>query len=394
MAGFQLPRETAWALKLVQAAVVSNSPYFKVIQTRRETRFHFRPDDDWNPDNLRQAFLNPEPTPCRSLDSLKRGLWFIGLREKRAFMMTFASTPQALIWNGEDFFEEEVERNEDCCLTLAHPSGLHPLRDFIGIARLHVGLQKELQNFAYSCPIPVTLDERRVDSLILCPSHGFSSDRHPSRLLPIRDRVPDFPLLAFPRENFQHFPGLKALRVSLAGQLPGYMPPKGSLACLITIRAQRASVNSFERWDRLPIRNLLYWVMDGVVIAEHELTPKVGPVGLAVFASAEGLETDLTGFNLAQNETSQERLRQVLKCLRPRLEKTTISLHRLIEDSQARSRLWGRAVFAVSLFIHPIAAVFGSTVMIGSYFLGGSEDRQLEGKLNQDFQEVVHQLPR
>lgn len=53
------------------------------------------------------------------------------------------------------------------------------LRIAVRNATQRVELCHELRHYAFTSPIPLTLDKRRIDALQACPTHGYGKERQP-----------------------------------------------------------------------------------------------------------------------------------------------------------------------------------------------------------------------
>jgi hypothetical protein len=100
LGNFSLPREDAWVLKVVQAAVASQATSLEVRQTSNEIQFSFGPARPWSLAEVEAAFVNPEPEADRGLDHLKRGLWSVSLNGMKPFKYSLPQQKTSLIWNG------------------------------------------------------------------------------------------------------------------------------------------------------------------------------------------------------------------------------------------------------------------------------------------------------
>ena len=120
LANFQLPRETAWVSKLVQAAVAGGSSGIAVRQTPTDTFFVFEPPAGWTLTSVEEAFYDPEVCPERALDHFKRGLWPVSIRDMRPFRLVLPGSTEALFWTGEEFQRRKAETPKYLELTVSH----------------------------------------------------------------------------------------------------------------------------------------------------------------------------------------------------------------------------------------------------------------------------------
>jgi len=199
LAAFQLPRETSWILKVVQAAVRCGAPGLEIRQTSTDTEVRFCAPETWTLAALEADLVDPETSADPALDHLKRGLWSVGINGLRPFHCSLPGSAQALVWNGNSFHQTACQISPDFQLTVSHRTifegkGL-PLLRSIEAATCNAEIAKELRSSAFTCPIPLTLDSCRLDALQLCPEHGFGASSYPIFLGLTSGDLPSFTCL-------------------------------------------------------------------------------------------------------------------------------------------------------------------------------------------------------
>lgn len=101
MGRFQLPRDTAWILKIVQAAVAGECSALTVKQGLTVTSMVFEGGEDWSLEQVEQGFFDPLPASSPALNHLKSALWNVGFAARRPFQYSPRGSSQSLVWNGQ-----------------------------------------------------------------------------------------------------------------------------------------------------------------------------------------------------------------------------------------------------------------------------------------------------
>ena len=334
LAHSQLPRTTAWLLKIVQAVVSSGAPSLKIQQMRRETLFDFRPPDMSVFDNLEKNFNSHalrEVTPIRHL---LLGLRAVSIGQGRAFALGVSRGGRQTTYrsNGVSFsrVDSRIKRGVNgvrlSVEAVAKKGRLPSFR-----SRLTLEEISELERGCQACPIPVTCDGRRLDTLdqqekkpnqnqaVLALAWRASNESEvlPSFSLPggvdlssswrPTDRLWDkriFWLDGLARER----------EVSFVARFSYYYK----------VAKYGEGENDFE-FASYASPSLVHWVLDGVIASSQQLRLPVEPsVRLEVFLSADGLQTDISGLVPLENAERSKRLSMGL-------EKSTKNLPRLAE---------------------------------------------------------------
>lgn len=369
LAAFQLPRPTAWILKVVQAVVVSGAPFLNVRMYRGETAFCFDPQEHWSLEEIQQALLDPEVTPSDGLDYLKRGLWSISFGGRHPFHCNPGPGGRALAWDGESFHHVPCAENDLFVLTVSHRSpsqgpGL-PIRSSIESARSNAALARELCEGAFVCPIPLELDGRRIDALQNCPSHGLKKGSYPIFLLFGEGSGPVLPV---PPATFGKWVAPRLVNSSLSHCLRGLQPPTRQPVSAMLISAHLDLEGTTFHQEN----SYYYWVCDGVVICRQEiLSLGTGGVSCAIFSSANGLRRDLTGFSVALEDVTRKQLDLVGRGLGRKLRTAVVPIDKLAAGGRAGSVWAGRALIALGIlmgvgsYFEPLAAP-GVVALVGS----------------------------
>ncbi|MBN9420679.1 MAG: hypothetical protein J0I12_34860 [Candidatus Eremiobacteraeota bacterium] len=277
LAHFQLPSEHHWALKFVQAAVASGSKSLKI--TLKGHCSEFLMESSWTIEQVEEAFFNPDPSRDRDLNHLKAGLWSVGYAGMRPFQFIPGGSSQSLIWNGESFAVVACVEHPQTRLIVSQRTrqqrSLFLLNELEAL-RNNQALTTLLAENAFFSPIPLTVDHSRLDGI----HRGVSTQGiYPIAMLWASG---DFPPLQLPPGTNPAFhrgdPNLptQGCCALVAGQLSGL---DGGLCSIC-------------------------WIHDGVLV-ERQTLAFSGRVTATLFASAEGLATDLSGFAL-RNDSSKE----------------------------------------------------------------------------------------
>lgn len=320
LAAFLLPRPTAWASKVVQAVVLSGAPALAIKQTSLGTEFHFTPreDSELTLDALEAAFFNPETAVRPALDHLRQALWSVSLNGMRPFH--YARNTQALVWTGSAFQHTTCRPVQGLRLTVSHRTvwegqGLPGLRT-LEAARINADTAQELAERAFVCPLPLTLDGRRLDRLQAQPGVPLGL---------VYTDAPDLPALGFPKGTLTTTkPRPGALNpLLLLSEEPGRL----AAACLIATHAEKVQHEGQNVFRGVTRQHVFHWVRHGVVVDTHFINQlEANSVTAAVIASAEGLRSDLAGFSVAKDEVTGQRQAAVYRALRPHVKDVPFTL--------------------------------------------------------------------
>lgn len=291
LAEYQLPRTSAWILKMVQAGVAAGAESLRVQQTAKSTQIRYSACDLGNLDELLGALTSPTPTVTRAQEHLLVGLRTAAFARSRPVLLTRRHPEEGshtLFWNGTRFsavqdarlVKDALRRPDRPELTI-HVAG-SPLGPDKNLPRMK-GLNdtvasefKELQSQAVTCPVPLHLDARRVD-------HFGLEDVSMQRGVLVFGYAPEaqgltseLPLSGYCLRDTQQEP-----------------PPR--VACAWTLYENSSS----------PEFSKVCWVKDGVICQERHLDSHVDKVSMRLFLPADEFETDLTGLQLRLPETAE-----------------------------------------------------------------------------------------
>ncbi len=381
IAEFQLPFRAAWAVKLVQCAVASGdgSP-IRVDLTVKEARFFFV-ITDLNLTEIEEAFYTPEPSEKRSLRHLLSSLWAVGLHEGCGFQLALPGSSTTLIWDGKSLNRVESEEKRTCAyLAIAHQpvdgGKLAWVKGLTQSGSRNLEIQTTLSRCCYTCPVPLTVDARRVDSLQFCPTHGLSDESYP---LSLRFEKADLPALSLPPGTFEKLPSQSTTTFSLAWSGEGLREvgektlrsikpqQEASVAFLLTAHLKLKNSGKSVSWEDTEDHSVLYWVQDGVVVDQENLFDGKTHCSVACFLNATELPTDLTGLHLTESPERSRRAQAARQCLAESLGELG-QLAQSLKDLEAKVKTmsWalGRGVFLVGVGAYWIAPQLGFSIIV------------------------------
>lgn len=372
LAAFQLPFAGAWALKIVQAVVASGSSQsLKVYQGKHDASFYFEVPSSWALEQVEDAFFDPHAPVDTSLRHLACGLWAVALNQRRAFELRLPADRTRLIWDGQrlDRLRLDESPRVQPSLTISHKNEeVGGSLSNIKVARQIADANKALADNAYTCPIPLGLEGRRIDAFQHCPTHGLRPRSHPYALRRCTAELPGFPV---PQKTFWYFSGdevqvekpsrLKALSLPLCDRSEPY--GTAEVVYLVTYHCD------YQR-EELSHPSVCHWVKDGVVVDQQRLAVPEGPHSVAMFLSAQGLAADLTTLHLRDSEERTRRLEQAAKSVGTGLTEIQGGFFApWVKAGAAQGRLLGGLAVVGSLGFLPVS-LGGAAAGVASSLLG------------------------
>ena len=322
MAEYSLPREYAWVLKLIQAGVSWGCTGIKITQTRVESTIHFEFSQFRRlPTNkeLVTAILRADLESSQPLDAFAMGLRLLVEKSYLSFLLLIdtGDVESQAIYAGVYFGEMDEEKRaarrtgwgKGITLKInhiAHTETNRLLLNYATVKRHGLPLLMELEKYAFTCPVPLTIDGRRIDGVFRVSRFAWSSNFKPLRATSVE--VPDEvapPFVMSPGFDNQTFTVFTPRRELAALN----EPVTAEAFVLLAGRSQRLEYIAHRTIEP----NTLYWVRDGVVVDQDPLPKTARAVTLYVFVNAEGIRSDLTGFQLLRDRVRQERSEQVLQ---------------------------------------------------------------------------------
>jgi len=406
LAGFRLPFEGAWAVKVVQAAssVVSQSG-IRIQQTARETRFGFDCPADWSLDRVESAFFTPEPGKDRALNHLMSGLWTVGVGKRRGFLLTLPEMTEGLLWDGVVMHRLPLEEPIGCSLTVSHRPSNHSLKDWLtqpGLAsRLNSEVSTALAERCYTSPVPLYLDRRRLDGIHLCPTHGWTGDSFPFYMtfleLDSRVRVPPgtFDNLQASGKKDAISPGLHVMSVSALESLT--QTTEAGAILLVAAHASQATSRRYSKWETRRSPSVCYWIRDGAVVDSNILDVPNKACSVALFLDADDLQSDISGLAVVSDAVKAERMVQAARQVKERLiEVSDSGFKAVVSEANKHSKFAGGAFLLLGTGILFASPVHGFACMGAGIFTihsGGREEKELVATYRQELAELSDVWP-
>lgn len=312
---YQLPFAQAWVLKLVQAAVLSSTSELRIKQSGSETTFRFVDQTRWNEEDVTQALFSTGSVVDQGLVPLAVAVRYLARSAEKLLSLHYPDgTTQ--VWDGQAFHTEASPYpTEDFEISIfsAQKQGRRWSLLSGGAAGESAIVGKVLSNLAYVSPIPITVDGRRINGFANDPDAGASSATAPFALMPLKAdlHLPEFRFLR--DRDWRPESDEVSLRIENLDGLLGESLSCGLLVCLTASVKEQQDAPLFEHQP-----SFIKWIRDGVIVRAERLPPK-GAIGVTLLVSAEGLRTDLSGLNLAQDQTFGVRKKQAMKRARIRL---------------------------------------------------------------------------
>lgn len=320
---FQLPRRSAWILKLVQSAVASQAPEITIEHKGAQTTVAFRPQNPAELQTLKLALVDPRPTTTRAVHHLRVAIWALSQGPVQSVECQVPGQSEVLVYQGNELLDRPAP--DGYCLKLVvtwtHPEGLAAT------------LAHQLRERASVCPIPLTLNGERLDGWVP-PENGEAwlilAHSSESASLPLSARS-----LVAVGESRTHTP---SGRFTLAA------------ACLVS-------------FSKAPALSGLCWVSDGIEVSQSPLEEfPAASIHCRVFVSSEGLQHDLSDFGLVQDEKFKERREITLSSLAEEIARWQPSIRVAPQQAQierTKIRLfphylyWAIPWLAMMAFTHP-----------------------------------------
>ena len=390
LANYNLPRPQAFVLKLIQAGVLGGASGIQISQLRSSLRVNFEGLTLWTPEDFQEHLFSPASTPHPSLEKLRQALWHQNLRHGREIQVHLPKG--CLQIRDKNCHPKKGHTSSNSSrIEIALDDPERPWHRTSQVSRLHQEIAEELKVYAFTCPIPLLLDRRRLDGLQACPTHGYGKIQCPF-------------YLGFSLE------GGKPLKLP-PGSLSGYKPPLKSVgqtrfevekapedglvsaAALLSYTVEQLGDHRWWWWSTSTNPTLVYWVCHGVVTGQEPLLcNQVLSVSLALFASSEGLEHELDGLTLrtSSNSVILQR-RQIRLLLNGILSRARLNLSWLIGWATVGGAAMGTVLMTLgvaSSSLIPVKSVLACTG--GLFYLGraGANERKLSTQLQDELNQL------
>ena len=414
MGSYQLPFEGAWAVKVIQSMVVGGSgSSTRVDLTASEFRF-FVADLSFSLEQLEDAFADPAGPTNRSLEHLLSGLRAIASKGEWGFQVALPQDSTTLIWDGNLLHRVRSKRSRDCASVVVAPlqgrRGVSWIAGLAASAKRNSELLLTLAKRCYLCPVPLTVDGRRLDSLQRGRLHSLSQQVYPFTMGCADGDLPQLPLSpgSFgrvaksldPRETRSDLLEPAWSGVGQRGFKAVDKQDSAALAYVVCTNFRRIRSGDGYAWQMEVGPSTIYWALDGALVGEEPLTSKKSWCSVALFLSAEGLKTDVSSLALRESTEKKERIAKATEILEQALGEIEASQElatMLSAGSQAGKVLGG------SLVVTGVATIWAAP-MLGMSFLaaggaawyargGGAERARLVRKSLGELREALAPLP-
>lgn len=318
LARFALPRETAWVSKLVQAAVGWKMQKILAAQSKVETQFFFftaNPSDLPTEDDIVSNLLSGDVVAdspiehfCLALRALveQAGLSFIlVINDGECKARPVYAGPHYGELSEEERLGARFNREVGVTLTVRHAPPVTSntkISDLLSQTRYSLPIIEELKTYAYTCPIPIVVSGMHIEGFL--NSRVFNTQALPLYLSGLRDlehspsRLPLPP--SFEHKQLSYLTNPRRARRTYGG--------RRDFAAAFMLSSTPTSHSSTAQYRR----SQFSWVRDGIVVQTKSLDISTGVLGLHIYANAEGLGSDLTGFQLVESEERTAREAEIL----------------------------------------------------------------------------------
>jgi len=349
LATHQLPRTSAWILKMVQAGVVASASGMWVTHGTRNCKLRYTEGRFGSLEQIREAWVEPVPISEQVHRHLSVGLRTVAFARRRPVLLVHNCPEQglrSLFWDGSslsrigpagDHVRDHLTPGEFVVYVSGSPLGRdEAVKKNHGVSSDTASEFKELTNNAVCCPVPLWADSRPI-------SHFGVED-----VSMIRKS------LAF---SAQH---------SIPGQPSLLLPPPLSKSCGF----QQAGLAWTLYHSTRPEVSRLCWVKDGVVCEEEHLSLYPANFQVRLFASADDLEADLTELQLRfpGPELRQQRTAAAVLGFCQELSPTSQLLSEISKSHKIESEgNWGMATLLVlgGLLFAPVTSGYSFLISLG-----------------------------
>lgn len=306
---FSLPRKFAWVSKLVQAAVRWGCSSIAIDQTGEQTTFLLSftdLDDIPTEDQVVERVLAQTWREESALDDFGMSLGAMVAQANLSFLLVLDADRGAPrpIYAGKYF--SDLKDSERSSVRFRRARGMtltvsHICRGFSGH---HVGQQilREIAHHCYLSPVPIEFKGEDLTGLL--------------RRARFTDEESLYPLLVRGLEPEERLPALslerrvetKTMTLSTTSEraLRSHGGDKGPFGAVLLVVARFAGLGE-DSYAKVGGRSTITWVRAGVVVDTTPLPWNSLALSCQFLMSAEGLPSDLTGFQLLESTERAER---------------------------------------------------------------------------------------
>lgn len=411
LASFQLPRPSAWILKIVQAAVASKAPRLDIRQGNETTDFTFRAKSELSVEEIKAALMSPQVTGSPTVENLAVGLRTVGFGDKRNFtlLVEHQGRRTILAWDGKKLVQSShrIEPEPETLINLLVAFPPEDMgRRFAGLAksagRATTEYLEVVQN-AEVCPIPLVFDGRRIDSLTAPPKHKIDG----STLALSVGWTPITPgqetgLMQLPKGIIESANALKVTdrftddRIfHLDGDLH-----KTEICSLAKMRysyriTHYGSKNRNFDFQAINQLSEYTWVKHGVICHREASRYPTCPISFQVYLPADDLPTDVSGLTIRSSEETERRKGLARERLLFQVQNTIEALGNHFPKPFTRDAILGGAIATVCLFAGPLTmgkSLWGSTIGMASIAASAANKRQIMNDCKYQLRKLADRL--
>ncbi len=324
LSSHRLPFDFAWVLKLVQCAFRAGVG-LDVRQSWSETVFSWDPSWSCQRRELEQSLLDLSATQSTALQHLAVGLQALLVAGGSALMLEFSDGERA-VWDGDTLRVLSTSKSyARFCLRVSHFDPKLPksrrLLEVVSAKRRRAAIAETLTSLCHWTPFPLTLDGRRINNLFFDPEFGASHLRQPLLYLhaPPQPSLPSFRCPAIEVQPEDRSAWLAISEQEREAALSRFEQP--CLALGLVSYFQQNQGGEYDQWEPVARASQFCWVRDGVEVAREDLALEKSPVAILIAASADGLETDLSGLVPRQRSELEFQRVQALRAVFTELSK-------------------------------------------------------------------------
>ena len=277
-------------LKLVQAGVAGEAGQISFTEGSGDIVF-LAQGADWSRAEVFESLYRPGGDSVGGTHYLGQALRYFLQNCSDGVLIEF-SEPPAYFWKKGEFEEREVE--------LKPPNGfrLSLLIESVDKSQLSGTLSRELLGRCLYCPIPLTLDGKKVNGF----SHDPRSGLLPGSRIPFAQRLWETEEKYFSR--FKLDAGIDKTPLQLSDtslwSSKDEFPKNCSFASFLTANL-----------DGSPQPSFLIWTHHGVLV-QREVLPPLGCIGATMILCGDDLSVDISGLNLIEGQLFEVQRREAL----------------------------------------------------------------------------------
>ncbi|MBS2039660.1 hypothetical protein JST97_32040 [bacterium] len=314
LAAYQLPRPSAWILKMVQAGVVSESPHIIVSHNRQASCFAFASLEPLDPQIIAAGLCQVQEPASRIYEYLVLALRGL-VGEQRPFEVRIQNRSRLhrLTWDGGQLKREQQEQpgsNLSLVQVVARYTG-----DQLNHRAIRASEVRELQHNAHACHVPIRLDGLKINDLAF-PAGETGQGQTATLLLAGQAPIPGITewerpdyLQRLPRPTWnmgrQGHDSQPLISVSAPSRISAIWKVVIGYGFVDDNEGRKKTqrVEPCQRCDQC------WWIRHGVVVQVDAISG-LFPIGVQLYLSADEFETDLGGFQLLES-SRRERQRRI-----------------------------------------------------------------------------------